>query len=406
MANPVQKSKINPSVGGPKTESRAQSLGNSKTLPTNSNKPATSMAELMKRQATGPVSLKKGDTVEGTISKLTSAEILMSIPGRGEAWVLERDRGLLKNLLKTIQVGDKVSAQIISPEGDSGTPIVSLRRFMDEKVWGKLQELKDAKKTIQVKVDTSTRGGFLVTAKGGISGFLPNSHASFSNAQNLVGREVDVAILELDKPSKKIIFSQKQAVTVADFRKQVASFKPGDKIKSIITNVVSFGMFTSIPLRPTSAAAPSGKQGAGGQGGQAAVDGFIHISEVSWDKTEDLASEFNAGEEIEAVVLGVDDEARRINLSIKKLTPDVFEDKIKNLPVDTKTQGKVISILDSGVALQLDGGVEGFIKKEKIPPTVAYKEGEEINVTVAEIDKRKRRLNVVPVLKEKPIGYR
>lgn len=367
------------------------------TTSTSTTKPATSrsassgsktMAELLKKQQPKISSFKKGDMVEGTITKLTSYEILVDLHGKGEAWVLEKDKSNLRNILSTLKVGDSVTVQILSPEGETGTPVVSLRRFMEGRVWNRLENLKQEKKTLKVTVDGTTRGGFMVSTKDNLAGFLPNSHASMP-AGGLIGKEVEVAVLELDRPSKKVIFSQKQAVGVEDFRKQIKVIKTGQKITSTITNIVSFGMFTTIPLPDENS-----------------VDGFIHISEASWERVEDLNDEFNVGEDIEAVVLGVDEDARRIKLSVKKLTPDVFEDKIKALPIDSKTRGKVVNVSGAGVLLSLNEGLEGFIKKEKIPPTVNYSQGEEINVTVSEVDKRKRRLNVVPVLLEKPIGYR
>ena len=348
------------------------------------------MADLLKKYQSPIVAFKKGDMVEGTITKLTSAEVLVDLLGKGEAWVMEKDSGLLKNILTTLKVGDVVTVQILSPEGDSGTPVVSLRRFMEGRTWGRLETLKEAKKTLKVTVDGVTRGGFMVSTEDKISGFLPNSHASFSSSpQNLVGKQVEVAVLELDRPLKKVIFSQKQAVGIDDFRKQIKEIKTGQKITSTITNIASFGVFTSIQLS-------DGNQ----------VDGFIHISEASWDRVEDLNEELNVGEEIEAVVLGVDEESRRINLSVRKLTPDVFTDKAKNYTKDSKTKGKVVSVLQNGVVLQLEQGLEGFMKKEKIPPTMTFSVGDEIDVTVSQIDSGKRRIIVTPVLKEKPIGYK
>jgi Ribosomal protein S1 len=136
------------------------------------------------------------------------------------------------------------------------------------------------------------------------------------------------------------------------------------------------------------------------------VEGFIHISEVSWERQEDLSELFTPGQKIEAVIIRFDKENKRINLSIKQLTKDPFEALVEQFPVDKKVSATVKSIEDAGVTVALGESIEGFIKKEKIPPMTTYSEGQEISVTVSDHDKKRHRIIVTPVLKEKPIGYR
>lgn len=103
---------------------------------------ATSMAELMAKSKTSIKSFKKGENVEGVVTKLTSSEILVDIGAKTEAVVLEKDKGILHSLLNTLKVGDKVSVSVLNPESDQGNPVVSLRRFIDERLWGGLEKLK------------------------------------------------------------------------------------------------------------------------------------------------------------------------------------------------------------------------------------------------------------------------
>src|SRR3990167_7292652 len=96
---------------------------------------ATSMAELMAKKQPSIKSFKKGEIVEGTITKLTSSEILIDIGAKTEAVVLEKDKNILRSLLDSLKVGDKVDVSILNPESDQGNPVVSLRRFIDGRVW-------------------------------------------------------------------------------------------------------------------------------------------------------------------------------------------------------------------------------------------------------------------------------
>src|SRR5476651_1773231 len=101
-------------------------------------KPQT-MAELMASVKSAFVSPKKGETLVGKITKITSSEILVDIGAKTEAVVMEKDKKILKSLLSSIKLGDSVTVGVLNPESDMGHPVVSLRRFNDDKVWKRLE---------------------------------------------------------------------------------------------------------------------------------------------------------------------------------------------------------------------------------------------------------------------------
>lgn len=357
-------------------------------LSNQSKKPLT-MADLMKSVKTNFVSPHKGEILEGTITKLTSSEILIDIGAKTEAVVLEKDKKILRSLLSGLKVGDKVSVAVLNPESDMGNPVVSLRRFNDNKVWEKLQVLQKSKEEIEVTVDESTKGGFLVSSQEGISGFLPNSQAVFlENSETLIGKKIKVSVIELNRPLKKVIFSQKASMSSEVFDKATKAFKVGDTVSAKISNIAPFGIFCTVKVE------------------EGAVEGFVHISEVSWEKIATIPESFKPGDTINAKVVNFDRDSKRINLSIKALEKNPFEEKLKSYFPDQKVSGSVARVLSSGLLVDLGEGIEGFIKKEKVPPTQSFKEGSPVNATVVEIDPKKQRVILVPVLTEKPIGYR
>lgn len=247
------------------------------------------MADLMKKVSADFVSPKKGQPLEGTITKLTSSEILVDIGAKTEAQVLEKDRRLLKNLLNSLKVGDKVKVSVLNPESDFGNPVVSLRRFMDEKMWGNIDDLIKKKASMEGEIVQVSRGGYMVTTDNGIQGFLPNSQTSLSES-HAMGARVKVSILEIDKTDKKIIFSQKEAAS-ADFEKAMGELKVDQKIDSIITNVAPFGVFVSIPL--------DGKS----------VEGFIKKDKIP------VGAAYEAGAKIQTVVSEFDKKNQRVIVS-------------------------------------------------------------------------------------------
>lgn len=352
---------------------------------TNSNKHASSMAELMKSVKTPLVSLRKGSATEGTITKLTSSEVLVDIGSKTDAVVLEKDKNLLKTILSTLKLGDKVQVSILNPESDYGNAVVSLRRFMDEKLWGRLTELQKDKNELSITIDEVTRGGYLVSTDTGIQGFLPNSHA-VGNLE--VGQKSKATLLEFDKLQHKIVFTQKKKVGSDEFAKATKSIKTEQKIDATITSIAPFGIFASVAV------------------GESVLEGFVHVSEISWDKTETVPSDYKIGDKFEALVLGFDKKSSRINLSIKRLSADPNIEKLKAYTLDKKVEGKVTKVISSGIILELEDGVEGFIKKDKIPVGTTYNEGAKVQATVADVDSKNHRVTLTPYLTKKTIGYR
>jgi len=351
-------------------------------IPKGSGDPMSAMGQLLAKHQTSFVTFKKGDSVKGKLTKLTPNEILVDLGAKTEASIMEKDKNILRTILGMFKVGDTVEVNVLNPESETGQPIVSLRRYLGNIAWVKLEELQKSHKQIEVSISEVGKAGYVVATSFGISGFLPQSHTS--QQDNSVGQKINASVLEINRIDNKVIFSQKTKITDEDFDKAAKHYKIGQEVEVTISNVTAFGLFVLM----------------------GEVEGFIHISEVSWERQEDLSGLFTAGQKIKAVVTRFDKESKRINLSIRKLTADPFEELIEKYPVDKKLTGKVTKVESAGVSLELEDELEGFIKKEKIPPTTTYAVGQEISVTVSEHDRRKHRIGLTPVLKEKPIGYR
>lgn len=358
---------------------------------TSNSSGAKTMEELMKSAKTSFTVLHKGNIVKGIVTKVSPAEILVDVNAKSLALAIEKDKKAMRYLLSFLKAGDKVDATVVSPESEFGTPIVSLRKYAQDFAWEKLSELQKQKKPIEVVVTEFTKGGYTVDVLGsGLSGFLPHSYAtSLKNDQDAINRKIAVFVVDINKGVKKIILSQKPILDRAEFEALTKGIKIGQKIDSIISHITTFGAFVTLQN-------PEG----------AALDGLIHISEFAWDRTTNIEGEFKVGQVVKAMVIGIDKETKRIDLSIKRLTKDPFEEASKRFSVDQKVKGKITQVQSSGVVLELGDGAQGFIRREKIPPTISYKAGQEIEASVVQIDKERHRIILVPVLLEKPIGYR
>jgi len=357
---------------------------------------ASSMAELMARQKSTFITVHKGDIVKGIITKLTPSEILLDINAKTEAVVLEKEKHLVRALLSMLKTGDTVNAQVLNPESDTGNTVVSLRRFIDEKMWESLSSVQKNHEKINVSVKGTTKGGYLVQTQQGLDGFLPNSHVSFKqDTKDLVGQTLSVMIAELNRETRKLIVSQKTVLGQDDFDALAKNLKSGESTDAVVSHVTPFGIFVSIPVKD--------------RGEEAFLDGFIHISEIAWERVSDLSGMFSVGQSIQAIVLSVDTTSKRIDLSIKKLTQDPYEDILKQYVIDQKVMGIVTKVADSGVTIDLgvEGQqVEGFVRKEKIPPTVNFEVGQKVTMTISQVDTKKHRVYLTPILLEKPLTYR
>lgn len=354
-------------------------------MATKSTTGAKSMAELMQKHGDFIKPLQKGDKVKGKVIKLTPQEILLDIGYKSHALVIEYDKQKLDSLLSILNVGDEVTASVISPEAEEGFPVVSLRRMLDEKVYGKLEDLFKGQKSFEVLVLDATRGGFFVTTDDGIKGFLPNSQLISDTVKP--NDRIDVQMIEFDKDKKRVIFSQKATKYQTDSAILQKLIKPKESIKATVTTVTPYGIYVEFEKDKN------------------LIEGFIHISEVSSERVEGLMDKFKTGESIEANVIEIDSSNNRVNLSLKARAAGEFETAKQKYPLEKSVKGKVIKSSNRGVEIEL-GDVKGFIQSTKIPTGTTFEEGSEVEGEVVGYDDRGKKILLSPVLKSKFIGYR
>ncbi len=354
----------------------------------NAQKKATSMAELMASHGSQVRGLQKGDEVEGTVKKLTPNEILLDIGSKGDALVLEFDRQNQENLLSFLKIGDKVKATVLSPEAEEGFPVVSLRRTLDNLVYEKFKGLSEKKEIFPVTVTDITRGGYFVNTDQGTRGFLPYSQI-ISDQDNLIGSKVNVRIIEFDKEKKRVIFSEKAVHYIVDPREISTYIKPRESVDVEITALTPYGAYGVIEPKK-----------------DVKIEVFVHISELSHDRVEDVASVIKKGDRVKAEVLEIDYDSRRVNVSLKRLAKDSFDEVKNKYKVEDKVKGVVTDVKARGVVLKINDDTTGFIPAAKIPSSTSYKVGDSVDCEIVEFDTRRRHIVVSPVLKAIPLGYR
>ena len=220
---------------------------------------------------------------------------------------------------------------------------------------------------------------------GGVDGLIHITDLSWgrvSHPEEVVAldQKIQVVILDFDDAKKRIALGLKQ-LTPHPWEALDQNLKVGDKVKGKVVVMADYGAFVEIAT---------------------GVEGLIHVSEMSWSQHLRSAQEFlKVGDEVEAVILTLDREERKMSLGIKQLTPDPWEGIDTRYPVGTKCNAKVRNFTNFGVFVEIEEGIDGLIhisdlswtKKVKHPSEFTQI-GAEIEVVVLEIDKENRRLSL------------
>ncbi len=344
------------------------------------------MADLMKKQSITTRSISKGQTIDGTVKKISSQEILIDINAKAPALVLEQDKTLMQQLLATLHVGDKVSVYVLSPEGESGYPVVSLRKHMSNASWALLDEALSKKEKITVTIGQQTKGGYVVSSEGGLSGFLPNSYTT--SRDMAFGTEVKVSLVEINRDNHRFVVSQKELFSRDEFMKLSKKMRVGDKVAGTVSEVSHNGIGVSIKVSETET-----------------LPGFVRPDETAWEGFDEKA--FTIGQEVSAEIIYIDTNNARIILSLKRLLKDPLADIFATFASDQMVQGTITHVEEKGYVVDLGKSpVVGYIKKETVPAGQELYEGKSVQCSVVSVAQGERRIYLVPVLLEKPMFYR
>ena len=316
--------------------------------------------------------------VEGTIESMDQNFSYLDVPGERTAVRVRTEE------LKGYKVGDVVEVLItnISEEDDDQEYINASRRKIEvEKNWSKIEESFKNKTVLEGEIVKRIKGGYIVQALFH-QGFLPNSLSEISEKEEKVnGKKVSVIVKDIkedSKRNKKITYSVKD-IKLAAQEKVFSNLREGQVVDCVVTEVLDFGLAVNID----------------------GVKGFIHISEVSWKRLDNLAAEYKVGQQIKAVVVSLDEDKKNLKLSIKKLGIDPWSTVAEKFAVGDVVDGVVTRVLNYGAFVEIATGVEGLVHisdfswtKKKVNVSEYVKEGETIKVNIVELHPEERKLKL------------
>jgi small subunit ribosomal protein S1 len=308
-----------------------------------------------------------------------------------------------------IKKGDVVSATLTDIENEDGYIELSIREASYGKSWDDLESKKDTQDIVMTKVLDANRGGLMVELNG-INGFLPVSQLSSEHyprvedgdknkilelLKKLVGKEIQVKIIDADKESEKLIVSEKAAMSEKE-RKVVSQLNVGDVVSGEISGVVDFGAFIKF--------LPISKKDSNNEADK--LEGLVHISELAWQLIDDPREIVKTGDRVEAQIIGIDD--TRISLSMKALKKDPWVDIESKYKVGDSVQGKVDKINPFGAFVYLDKDIHGLAHVSEFREVYPDKKMEDVLVAgenyewkILSIEPKEHRMGLILLKEEK-----
>ena len=329
--------------------------------------------------------LTEGATVKGIIKNITDYGAFVDLGGiDGLLHITDLAWRRVKHPSEILNIGDEVEAKVLKFDQEKNRVSLGLKQ-LDDDPWKGLSRRYPVSSRLFGKVSNLTDYGAFVEIEAGIEGLVHVSEMDWTN-KNIhpgkiaqLGDEVEVMILEIDEDRRRLSLGMKQCKSNpwAEFSE---THKKGDKVSGPIKSITDFGIFIGL------------------DGG---IDGLIHLSDISWDKTgEEAIRNFKKGDDLEALIVAIDVEKERISLGLKQLSGDNFTGFTKANDKGSFVKGTVKSADASGIVVTLADQVEGTVdisevSEDKVDDaSTVVKVGDEIEVKILNVDAKEKTIQL------------
>ncbi len=339
-----------------------------------------SFADLFEMEENSTVS-KVGDVIMGTIVGIVDDHVLVDIGDKAESYIALSEFQTEGEQVE-VNLGDSFEV-FVEKRKEEGGLLLSREKAIGIKVWEEIAKIQADDGTIDGKIENRVKGGMSVDI--GVPAFLPYSQIDLRPVKDLdalIGQSFPFKILKFNRKRNNVVISRR-AILELDREKLRAemrsSLEEGMDIKGTVTNITDYGLFIDL-------------------GG---MDGLCHITDLSWGRVSHPSKLYKVGDEIEVKILKYDKDSDRVSLGIKQLRPDPWATVSERYPVSSTTVGKVVSITDYGVFVEIEEGVEGLIhisemtwSKKPRHPSKLVAVDDEIEVMVLNIETETKRISL------------
>jgi len=329
--------------------------------------------------------LKEGSIVKGVVKNITDYGAFVDLGGiDGLLHITDMAWRRVKHPSEVVHVGQELEAKILRYDTEKNRVSLGIKQLGDDPWVGIARRYPQGTRMFG-KVANLTDYGAFVEIEEGIEGLVHVSEMDWTN-KNVspskivqLGDEVEVMVLDIDEDKRRISLGMKQCKSNPweDFS---MNFKKGDKVSGAIKSITDFGVFIGL---------------AGG------IDGLVHLSDLSWNVPgEEAVRNFRKGQDLEAVVLGIDLERERISLGIKQLEGDPLTSYASGHEKGSIVKGTLKTVEAKGATVQLDSDMEGYLRASEISRDrvedmrTQFKEGDEIEAMIINVDRKNRVINL------------
>jgi len=329
--------------------------------------------------------LHEGAVVKGVVKNITDYGAFVDLGGiDGLLHITDMAWRRVRHPSEVLQVGQEVEAKVLKFDQEKSRVSLGVKQ-LGEDPWVGLARRYPQGTRLFGKVTNLTDYGAFVEVEAGIEGLVHVSEMDWTN-KNVdprkvvtLGEEVEVMVLEIDEDRRRISLGMKQC-RQNPWEEFATNFKRGDKVRGAIKSITDFGVFVGLP------------------GG---IDGLVHLSDLSWTESgEEAVRNFKKGDELEAVVLGIDTDKERISLGIKQLEGDPFNNFVATHDKGAVVPGTIKSVEPKGAVITLSVDVEGYLRASEISSgrvedaTTVLKAGENIEAMIVNIDRKARSIQL------------
>ena len=317
--------------------------------------------------------LSEGAEVKGTVKNLTDYGAFVDLGGvDGLLHITDMAWKRVKHPSEIVNVGDEITVKVLKFDKDRTRVSLGLKQ-LGQDPWAAIAENHPVNSKLTGKVTNLTDYGCFVEILDGVEGLVHVSEMDWTN-KNIhpskvvsLGDVVEVMVLEIDEERRRISLGLKQCKP-NPWTQFAETHNKGDKVVGKIKSITDFGIFIGL------------------EGG---IDGLVHLSDISWNvQGEEAVRNYKKGDEVAAVVLQVDAVKERISLDIKQLEEDPFNNFVAINKKGAVLNAKVVEADAKGAKVELDGGVEGYIRAADLTHEVAV--GDVVEAKYTGVDRKSR----------------
>ncbi len=324
----------------------------------------------------------EGQLRKGVVKNITDFGVFIDLGGLdGLLHITDMSWTRINHPSELLKIGDSIDVKILKYDQEKHRISLGLKQLTPSP-WDDVDEKFPKDSKVIGRVVNLTKYGAFVRLSEGVEGLIHVSEMSWTKHINHpseileVGREIECAILDVDKENHKISLGLKQLVP-DPWKIAMEKYPPSSEVTGIVRNLTAFGAFVEI---------------------EEGVEGLIHISDISWTKRVNHPGEFfSRGQKIESVVLEIDPENHKLSLGYKQLEANPWGDLGRKYNQGAETEGKITHMTDRGVIIELPDRVEGFVPitqlgKRVDKPQDAFGIGDILPLKVIEFDSREHRI--------------